>query len=801
MQLRKRITDVLLRGEGWIFANPAIVLLGIFAFTLLFAVHLPKLRVYTDFDDLLPQNHPYIQTYNRIRENFGGANQVVLVIEAPQGKTIFNDETLGLVFEATQGVDSLPSINHNLVSSLTHRTVRKVYLTPEGGFASQPYYDSQKPQHTEAELAQIRKDVMANPQVYGLLVSPDLRAALVRGQLNEGGIDYAATFAALQKVRATVEKNGHHVYLTGNPVLTGYVYTYLHQIVTILAWTLALLATLLILYFRRLYGIALPLLGISLSSIWGLGFMAWLGFNLEPLSMPIPFLIAARATSHGVQLVARYYEELAVTHNGRQAARNALDALFRPGSLAIVVDAVGIAAMILGAAPFNWKLGISAGFWALSVIFTVHFMIPLALTLLPQPRTMENKNQAVRSALGTLMTYTGGTRRGAIVILVITAVAMLVTTPLATHVPIGESEPGSPILHRDHDYNLSTAAINNLFPGSDELHIVARTEDKGGIKRPEVQHAIETFQQQMLQDPALGGVKALPTVVRMVNRLTHNDDPRWMQLPDNSAEIGGLMFAYMASSPIPGALKEFVNPDENEADMVFFYKDHSADTINRAMLMAREAATVAGAGVKGLSFEPGGGIVGVTAAANEALHHDHLILVPLVMILAFVLVMGYYQSLHAGWLMVLPMLFSTGMTYAYMSWKGIGISVNTVPVIMVGVGVGIDYAVYFMDRIREEMRSLQDINRAVINAVSTTGYAVSFTAVTLTAGVVLWIFLSDLRFQSDAALLLSFMLVVNAVAAILIVPAWCVVFKPRFVLEGDDSEIVLQGHAKGAVSV
>src|SRR5258707_12462065 len=123
--------------------------------------------------------------------------------------------------------------------------------------------------------------------------------------------------------------------------------------------------------------------------------------------------------------------------------------------------------------------------------------------------------------------------------------------------------------------------------------------------------------------------------------------------------------------------------------------------------------------------------------------------------------------------MVLPMLFATVMTYAYMGWNGVGISVNTVPVIMVGVGVGIDYAVYFMDRIREEMARVHDIRTATLNAVSTTGYAVSFTALTLVAGVVLWIFMSDLKFQSDAATLLSFMLIVNAVAAMLIVPAWC----------------------------
>ncbi len=778
--IRKSITHTLHKAEGWIFANPKIVLSMIFLVTLAFAAALPKLRIYSDFSDLLPQQHPYIQTYNRIKENFGGANMIVMAIEVEQG-TIFNNDTLKLVNEATQGIDNLPSVNHNLVASLTHRTARKVFLSPEGSFVSQPYYDPAKT-YSADELAQMQRDVIANPNLYGLMVSPDFKAALIKAQLNESDLDYVATFAALQKVRESLARDGHKVHVTGNPVLTGWVYTYLDQIVQILAWTLALLATLLIVYFRRLYGIALPLLGIAMSSIWGLGFMALAGINLEPLSLPIPFLIAARATSHGVQLVVRYYEELAIVKNGKQAARNALDALFRPGSLAIIVDAVGIAVLVLGAAPFNYKLGLAAGFWGFSVIFTVHFMVPLALTVLPQPKTMENANEGVRNFLGNAMARTGGTDGGARAILFASLACVVVGSWYVAHVQLGESEPGSPLLNRDHDYNLSTAAINTLFPGSEELHVVARTEDKGGIKRPEVLQAIERFQAHMLSDPTLGGARALPGVVRVVNQLTHNDDPRWAQLPDNADEVGGLMFAYMASSPIPGALKEYVSPDENEANMVFFYKDHQADTINRVVALAEEGKKRIEAEVPGLKIELGGGIIGVTAAANQALHTDHMIIIPAVMLLAFFLVMAYYQSLHAGWLMVLPMLFATVMTYAYMGWANIGISVNTVPVIAVGVGVGIDYAVYFMDRIREEMAVTRNIHRAVINAVATTGYAVSFTAATLIAGVVMWIFMSDLRFQSDAAVLLSFMLIVNALAAMLIVPAWCVVFRPHFVV-------------------
>jgi len=109
-RLRHSITHRLHVAEEWLFANPKIVLGLIFAVTCLFALALPKLRIYSDFADLLPQEHEYIKVYNRLKENFGGANMIVMAVEVEKG-TIFNDETLKLIHEATQGVDNLPSVN------------------------------------------------------------------------------------------------------------------------------------------------------------------------------------------------------------------------------------------------------------------------------------------------------------------------------------------------------------------------------------------------------------------------------------------------------------------------------------------------------------------------------------------------------------------------------------------------------------------------------------------------------------------------------------------------------------------
>lgn len=798
--MRHRFTHAVHRLETRVFAHPRAILAAIFLLTALFALKIPGLQIHSQFEDLLPQNHPYIQLHNEIRDSFGGASQIVVALEVEEG-TIFSNDTLSRLHRLTQAVDNLPGVNHNQVSSLTHRTVRKIWLTEAGEMISRLYYDPTQAGLSQAELEALKKDVMANPRVHGLFVSPDLKSALIKAQLNEGvDIDYGKTFAGLQAVRQREAAPGVRIHAVGNPVLIGWVYTYLPQIMQIFLYTLALMLALLVLYFRRFYGVLLPMVGIALSSTWGLGFISLMGWNLDPLNLVIPFLIAARAMSHSIQLVERYYFELAQTQDSRQAARNAFDDLFRPGSLAIAVDAVGIMVLALGAAPINTKMGYYAGFWAFSVIFTVLLVVPLLLLVLPQPRHTANRAGAARDLVVRLFGVVCR-RNGARVVLAATLVLVAAGTWLSLGVQVGEAEPGSPLLYPEHDYNVSSRAINRSFPGSEELYIVARTDDKGGMKRPEVLAAIERFQNHMLQDPALGGTKALPGLVRSVNSLIHNTDPRWSQIPDNPSEVGGLMFTFMAASPIPGALNEFANTDENIANIVFFYKDHQAQTIERAMALAREGIAGLGDRVKGLSIELAGGGVGVNAAINDAVRQDNTLIVPTVLAISFAFVWMFYGSLHAGWLMVLPMLFATVMTYAYMSVCRIGMNVNTVPVIAVGIGVGIDYAIYIMNRIREEMAVTRDLSRAVMKAIATTGFAVTFTATTLIAGVVMWVLLSDLRFQSDAALLLSLMLILNALAAMLLVPAWVMVFKPRFITAAYlDEDGVLQVGARGALA-
>ncbi|MEZ5547177.1 MAG: MMPL family transporter [Pseudomonadales bacterium] len=792
-----QVTHWLHNIDNLVFRHPRSLLSIIALITVFFAFQIPGLKMYSDFADLLPQSHPYIELHNEIKDTFGGANVIVVGIEIEDGD-IFSNESLAMIHRLTLAVDNLPGVNHNLVSSLTHRNSRKIWLTELGNINSEPYYNPLGGAISEEQLNLLRQDVVANPRIYGPLVSPDMKVALIKAQLNEGQLDYEQTFAQLQAVRDTEARAGVNIYATGQPVLVGWVYTYKEQIIEIFLFTALIMIALLVFHFRKPYGVLIPLGGVIISSIWGVGIISLFGYNLDPLGLVIPFLISARAMSHGIQLVERYYSELAECDDGPRAAQLTFESLFRPGTLGVVSDAIGLLLIAIGSIPLNTKLAHYASLWALSIVITVLIAVPLLLSILPKPKDIELKTNVLR-AIGDGCAHLMANKSAPPAILSVAALLLIGGFYLSSQVTIGEAEPGSPILYQNHDYNISSKLINDRFPGSEELYIVAEHAENGGLKRPEVLAALADLERHMMKDPEVGGAKGLPDLIKQVNRLLHNDDPRYYQIPADPAYTGGLMFTYMASSPIPGALKEFTDTDERVANLVFFYKDHQGETIRRAIYMAKQWITENEGKVDGLTIRLAGGTIGVTAAMNEAAFDTNKLVLPLVFLLIFLFVTLFYSSLQAGFLMFLAMLFATTMTYAYMGLQEVGININTVPIIAVGVGVGIDYSIYMMDRIREEMVKLNNLRQAVERAISTTGLAISFTAITLIAGIVMWVILSDLRFQADAALLLSVMVVLNALAALLLVPAWVLVFKPAFIGQVyEDEDGIIQAGAPPA---
>jgi len=124
---------------------------------------------------------------------------------------------------------------------------------------------------------------------------------------------------------------------------------------------------------------------------------------------------------------------------------------------------------------------------------------------------------------------------------------------------------------------------------------------------------------------------------------------------------------------------------------------------------------------------------------------------------------------------ILPLALVTVLCNALMALLGIGVKVNTLPVVALGVGVGVDYGIYLFERIKHEMQGGMTLVHAYIEALKQRGTASLFTAVTMTISVGTWYF-SALKFQADMGILLAFMFLVNVFGAILLAPALAAYF-------------------------
>jgi predicted RND superfamily exporter protein len=433
----------------------------------------------------------------------------------------------------------------------------------------------------------------------------------------------------------------------------------------------------------------------------------------------------------------------------------------------------------VGAFPLNTKLAYYSTFWAASITVTVILMLPLLLVYLPLPRDIHLKHNALRRILPLVARWCTE-RRSARAIVSVSAALVILALYFSTWLVVGTARPGSPILYPNSDYNRSAEMINREFPGSEELFVVAETPQKGNIKDPQVLRYLEEFQQHMLDDPEVGGTKSIVDLVKLVNQINHHDDPKWAQIPRDAAFVGGVLFSYMASAPIPGSLDEYIDAHERRANVVVYYKDHKGATIARAI--DRVKTFIASHPLDGVSLRLAGGLIGVTAAMNEEIISSNFMITVLVFVSVFLFVTAGYSSLVAALLVAAPLALATIWGEAFLALMGIGLNVNTAPVTAVGIGVGVDYAIYMMDRIKQEYARLGDLRAAAQEAITTSGMAVTFTASTLVSGIIFWAFLSSLRFQAEMSLLLSILMVTNMIGAMLLLPALTVLVRPAFIV-------------------
>jgi hypothetical protein len=95
--------------------------------------------------------------------------------------------------------------------------------------------------------------------------------------------------------------------------------------------------------------------------VWQLGTLPLIGFDLDPYSILVPFLVFAIGISHGAQKMNGVMQDIGRGNSNLIAARLTFRRLFLAGFTALICDAVGFAVLIVEFGHFPLLAGGAGG--------------------------------------------------------------------------------------------------------------------------------------------------------------------------------------------------------------------------------------------------------------------------------------------------------------------------------------------------------------------------------------------------------------------------------------------------------
>ncbi len=757
--------------EKLVFNHRPVVMFLCLIATLVLGYQATKIKLQAGFDKTLPKSHQYVINYNANSNELKGlGNQLRIVVEVKDG-TIFTPENLRYVEAVNDEIFFIPGVDRNGMKSIFTPNTRWRVVT-EAGFEGGPVipgdfdFDSQKSiEEVKVNIlrAGIMGDLVANNEKSAALIVPLLDINPETGER----LDYAELSQKLEEIRDkfTADNPDRAIHIIGFAKLVGDLIDGMLVVMAFFAVAVVIAICLLYWYTRCLRS-TLMVIGCTLVAvIWQMGILATFGYDLDPFSILVPFLVFAIGVSHGAQKLNGVMQDIGRGTHRYIAARYTFRRLFLAGVTALLSDGVGFAVLMIIQIQVIQDLAITASIGVLVLIFTNLILIPVTLSY-----TGVGRASAERAARPVpemhemhwlwrfLLSFTHpGPAAAAIVVGILMAMGGWY---VAQDLQIGDLDPGAPELRADSRYNKDVLfTVQNYSVSTDVFAVIIKTPPDGCVDYEGLSLANE-LEWRLRQLEGVEDVRGLNVRTRDIMAGINEGFPKWQALFRNQDTIN-----YAVNELVTLG---YVDPGCSIWPMLVYLADHKAATLTR-VVDALEAFNEEWPSQKA-EFLGAAGSAGFEAATNIVVKKANTEMLFYVYGAVILLCLLTFRSIPGVFCAVLPLMLTSILCEALMVWLGIGVKVATLPVIALGVGIGVDYALYVLTVILAKEKEGMNLTQAYYETLNFTGRVVALIGVTLAAGVITWA-ASPIKFQADMGILLTFMFIWNMFGALILMPA------------------------------
>jgi len=756
----KHITEFIFR-----FRIPILIVVVII--TAFFGYHLKNLTMDNSVEGMLPDSDPEKQFFEEFQDIFGSDEVFIIVLEAD---TVFDAEFLRIVDELTRRLEEIDNMDE--VISLTN--IDEIRGS-EGLLEVKPLMET-LPQ-TDAEIESFRKAVFENPLHINYLITEEGNLTAIYGMLPSEELHQIITDKMTSDVRAAVEElvpEDIPVYIAGVPVIKNDMGRFLKRDQMIfIPVTFILMALILFGIFRSIQYTIIPLVMVSVSITWTMGFVSLMGRPVTVVLAMLTPLVIVMTTAHTIHIFSHYQENNQKIPDKITSLKTTTNHMLLPCLLTTVTTAIGFSSLSVSDISAVRDFGV---FTAVGVIFAfivVLSVVPNILYYIPRSkmRTMSTQTHGViERFLGWLSIYVRNNKSAVVIIsIVLSAVAVVGITRITVENDVIN------YFRKSSDIYRSTFYISHNLTGTGSLNVFVGGGGEDAIKNPNVLREMERLQRYLESQENITKTISLVDFLKDMNLAMHDENPKHYIIPESKELVAQYLLLYSMSG----------DPDDFERFVDFYYENGTV--LARTTPMSSKVLLSLVDDVNLFCEENFSSNLNVRVTGTSVLYDNMAELlvksqirsILLALLMIFIVMSIVFRSVYIGSLSMIPNVIPIFLTLGLMGWLMINLDTSTTMISSVAIGIAIDDTVHFITRYFREVGDGGDVEDAIEKTIHNAGRPIMFTSLVIGSGFVVLLAASFIPTRSFG-ILTAFTMFSALVADLFVLPVVLMSARPSF---------------------
>ncbi len=751
------------------YATPVLLVIAIL--TGLSWTLLDRIRLEVSADQLLPRQSALREAYDETRTTFGSDKIAAIYIE---DNTLFTYATLRrleILYNTLSGLDGVQRVES--LFNISHIKYR------DGWLETGPILDV-IPEDPK-ELQRIKDEAANNPLLSRRVISTDGKATLLTLYLEEGvstAGDAQVTqgnelghwsferyiYLQIEEALKDFYKDFDQVFQVGVAAMQVEMKQFIIEDQRYLLPLSALLIIIVIgLALQSVHAAIIPICNATISSVWTLGLLAFLGIPINMLNYIVPVLIIVVGATEDVHILSEYIE---LRKRGQSGTHAMLATAHRIGLtlfLTAISTILGFAATGLTDIIAMQHFGVAASLGMFCRFIASSFFLPAYLSIFKNHfsvgpnKTREHTPRIIADKLaGTIMQRL--VKHPALVILTF----MVITVPslyLADRIVLNNDLPAFLKKEAKVVQNINTVA--DRLSGSKVINITLKG-NPGDFKRNETLRQLKDLTVVLRNREDLDTVVSLADYICLVNREMQGGGAEHFMIPENDSLIAQYLIFFHSSD-----LRPYATHDYSQVNIAIRTNIGNSTHFNRIVGEIRDLLESGRFGP--LVYTITGKSV-LVAAAVDNIAQGQLTSLSTITVLLFIIVSTLFLSLRCGCLAVLANLFSVAVIFGFMGVAQIPLNLGTCMVAAITIGIGVDDTLHLLVQYNRELKSLKDEKKALEKALRTVILPIIVTSIGLATGFFVLSFSSFLPVQ-QFGMLSAIVIVIAVIADMILTPA------------------------------